>query len=71
MIGRLDNLSCHIKDSCVFNVNDATVWARFYLYVRYTSFVVLFCPEIIANRLLVNIQFRSNAGDASCGQCML
>ncbi len=71
MAGRINDLSCQFKDSGVFNVNDATVWAWFKLDARNVSLGVLLCPKIVANRLFVNVQLRSNAGNAACGQCML
>ncbi len=71
MIGSLNDLPCQFKNSCVFNVNDATVWAWFNLYSRNAALVVLLSPEIIANGLFVNVQFCGNAGDTACWQCML
>lgn len=44
-----------IKNSCVFNMNDATIWARFDLDISDVALVVLLRPKIIANRLFVNV----------------
>ena len=56
MVGSLDDLSCQIKNSCVFNMNDAAVRAWFNLDIGDVAFAVFFRPKIIANGLFVNIQ---------------
>lgn len=53
---------------CIFQMDDTAVGARFEMPFDELAFLIIMCSKIIAHRLLIHIQFLSDAGDAALRQ---